>query len=104
MEQALVLFAGDTFFDEFMRSPCRSKESRLILNLDLGLRYGFRYRCTSSEELCSAGQPGAAVPTWAWLLLHEKNFFRAVDLFQLDFDDFVHRGLHGAAYECGFDG
>jgi len=64
------------------------KESRLILNLDAVLRYGFRW---------SVGFPLAS-------LLHEKDFVRAIDLVQLDLDDFVHGGLHIATDESGFDG
>ena len=37
------------------------------------------------------------------LLLHQEDFFHAINLFQLNFDDFVHCGLHGASDECGFD-
>ena len=69
-------------------------------SLGLGMIFSRRER---KADLRSAGQPGRLSPRELGLLLHQEDFFHAINLFQLNFDDFVHCGLHGASDECGFD-
>ena len=57
-EQALVLFAGNIFLSLSSSEVHETKESRLILNLDLALRYGFRCPRTLFENTFSLGGHG----------------------------------------------
>src|SRR5205823_14993382 len=41
--------------------------------------------------------------SFPWLLFHEKNLFRVVDLSKLHFDHFIHCGRYCAPDEAGLD-